>query len=224
MSIFTNYDTKWFNVLTPEQQSRVLQTIVVHAVPAGTMIEQKGDLATNWMGVLEGLVKVSVGNADGRITSLTGIPAGGWFGEGSLIKKEIRRYDVFALRDSKIAKLPLTTFNWLLDNSIPFNRFLLEQLNASVSQFIGRTESDRLLNADNRVAACLAELFNQDLYPNTSLRLAITQEEIGYLAKLSRQRTNIALKNLEQKNIIRVEYGAVHVLDLDRLKNSYKHD
>ncbi len=125
MSIFTNYDTKWFNVLTPEQQSRVLQTIVVHTVPAGTMIEQKGDLATNWMGVLEGLVKVSVGNADGRITSLTGIPAGGWFGEGSLIKKEIRRYDVFALRDSKIAKLPLTTFNWLLDNSIPFNRFLL---------------------------------------------------------------------------------------------------
>ncbi len=96
MSIFTNYDTKWFNVLTPEQQSRVLQTIVVHTVPAGTMIEQKGDLATNWMGVLEGLVKVSVGNADGRITSLTGIPAGGWFGEGSLIKKEIRRYDVFA--------------------------------------------------------------------------------------------------------------------------------
>ncbi|MDY3331265.1 MAG: Crp/Fnr family transcriptional regulator [Pelistega sp.] len=224
MSIFTNYDTKWFTVLNPEQKERVLQTIVISHEPAGTMIEQKGVMASAWMGVLEGLVKVSVGNSDGRITSLTGIPSGGWFGEGSLVKKEIRRYDVFALRDTKFARLPASTFDWLLDNSIPFNRFLLEQLNARVGQFIGRAESDRLLNADQRVAACLAELFNQELYHNTSLSLTITQEEVGYLAKLSRQRTNIALKRLENEAIIQVEYGTIHVLDLNRLKSFYLND
>ncbi|NOL48700.1 Crp/Fnr family transcriptional regulator [Pelistega europaea] len=222
MSIFTNYHAQWFDLLAPEHQQRVCQDMHIIQAPAGTMIAKKGEKAQHWIGVLEGLIKVSVGNSEGRITSLTGIPAGGWLGEGSLLKKETRRYDIFALRDSKIAKLPLATFEWLLDNSIPFNRFLLELLNERVSQFIGRTENDRLLDADGRVTTCLAELFNQKLYPNTDLRLAITQEEIGYLARVSRQRANKALRKLGELGVIRVEYGAIQVLDLNRLKSMYR--
>lgn len=221
MSIFTDCDTEWFNLLSPDHQQRVSQDVQTITVPAGKMIEQKGAKALHWIGVIDGLLKISVGNAEGRITSLTGIPAGGWFGEGTLIKRENRRYDVFALRDSTIAKLPSHTFEWLLDNSIPFNRFLLEQLNERVGHFIGRTENDRLLNADGRVASCLAELFNPRLNPNKGLCLAITQEEIGYLARVSRQRTNQALKKLEQQQLIEVKYGAICVLDLDGLKHSY---
>lgn len=221
MSVFTECHTNWFDLLAPEHQEKVMQSLVVLNVPAGKMIEKKGEKAYYWIGVLEGLIKVSVGNADGRITSLTGIPAGGWFGEGSLLKRETLRYDIFALRDSKIAKLPISTFEWLLNHSIPFNRFLLDQLNERVSQFIGRTENDRLQDADGRVACCLAELFNPKLYPNDQHKLMITQEELGYLARVSRQRTNVALKRLEDAQIIRVEYGAIQVLDLDRLKNMY---
>lgn len=224
MSIFTEYHTAWFDLLAPEHQQRVCRDILVINVPAGAMIEKKGDKALHWIGVLEGLIKVSVGNAEGRVTSLTGIPTGGWLGEGSLLKKECRRYDIFALRDSKIAKLPISTFEWLLNHSIPFNRFLLELLNERVGQFIGRTENDRLLDADGRVATCLAELFNQKLYPNTELRLAITQEEIGYLARVSRQRANKALKKLAQQGIIRVEYGAIQVLNLELLKGMYRNE
>src|SRR3546814_4008469 len=73
---------------------------------------------------------------------------------------------VVALRDSTIIRLPVATFNWLLDNSIPFNRYLLHQLNERVGQFIGKAEHDRLLAPDARVARCLAELFNPLLYPD----------------------------------------------------------
>ena len=222
MSVFTEYDTKWFNLLSPEHQQRVIQDVMVTTVHPGAMIEQKGSKAQYWIGVLEGLIKVSVGNADGRITSLTGVPPGGWFGEGSLLKKEKLRYDIFALHESKIAKLPLSTFEWLLDNSIPFNRFMLNQLNERVSQFIGRTENDRLLDADGRVGSCLIELFNPKLYPNASARLTITQEEIGYLARVSRQRTNIALRKLESLGLIQVGYGNIQILDLDKLIERYK--
>ena len=186
------------------------------------MIEQKGNGPLSWIGVVNGLIKVSVGNADGRITSLIGIPAGGWIGEGSLLKNEIRRYDVFALRDSVIAKMPQSTFEWLLDNSIVFNRFLLVQLNERLGQFVGRTENDRLLDADGRVASCLSELFNPQLYPNDEYRLNITQEEIGYLARVSRQRTNQALKRLAELKIIELEYGAVCILDLEALHAFYQ--
>jgi len=208
----------WFRVLSRDQQERVERDLTVQQVVAGSIIERKGELAQAWIGVLAGLVKVSVGNAEGKVASLTGVPAGGWIGEGSLLKREIRKYDIVALRDSVVARLPAATFDWLLDSSIPFNRYLLHQLNERVAQFIGKAEYDRLLDPDARVARCLAELFNPLLYPGMGMRLAITQEEVGYLARVSRQRANQALRKLEEAGLLNVEYGAVRVLDLDGLK------
>ncbi len=208
----------WLALLTDEQQERVQRDVSVTQYPAGAMIERKGEKAYAWIGVRSGLVKVSVGTPDGKLASLTGVPAGGWIGEGSLLKNEIRKYDIVALRASTIVRLPVATFNWLLDTSIPFNRYLLHQLNERVAQFIGKAEYDRLLAPDARVARCLAELFNPLLYPCKSMRLDITQEEIGYLARISRQRTNQALRTLEAAELLRVEYGAVQVLNLDGLK------
>ncbi len=209
----------WFRMLDSEQRARVERDISVQHVQAGTIIERKGELAQAWIGVLSGLVKVSVGNAEGKVASLTGVPAGGWIGEGSLLKREVRKYDVVALRDSVVARLPASTFEWLLDSSIPFNRYLLHQLNERVAQFIGKAEYDRLLDPDARVARCLAELFNPLLYPGMGMRLAITQEEVGYLARVSRQRANQALRKLEGAGLLKVEYGAVRVMDLDGLKH-----
>jgi len=208
----------WFRVLNAEQQARVERDLSVQQVVAGSIIERKGELAQAWIGVLAGLVKVSVGNSEGKVASLTGVPAGGWIGEGSLLKREVRKYDIVALRDSVVARLPGATFDWLLDTSIPFNRYLLHQLNERVAQFIGKAEYDRLLDPDARVARCLAELFNPLLYPGMGMRLTITQEEVGYLARVSRQRANQALRKLEEAGLLNVEYGAVRVLDLDGLK------
>lgn len=208
----------WFELLDPAQQERVVRDTTIALVEPGTIIEHKGGMAYAWIGVLSGLVKVSVGNAEGKMASLTGVPTGGWIGEGSLLKREHRKYDVVALRQSVIARLRGETFDWLLDNSIPFNRYLLHQLNERVAQFIGKAEYDRLLAPDARVARCLAELFNPLLYPSKSMRLEITQEEIGYLARISRQRTNQALGALEVAGLLRIEYGAVQVLDLEGLK------
>lgn len=208
----------WLALLSADQQDRVQRDVSVTQYHAGAMIERKGEKAYAWIGVLNGLVKVSVGTSDGKLASLTGVPAGGWIGEGSLLKSEKRKYDIVALRESTIVRLPVATFDWLLDNSIPFNRYLLHQLNERVAQFIGKAEYDRLLAPDARVARCLAELFNPLLYPGKSMRLDITQEEIGYLARISRQRTNQALRTLEEAQLLKIEYGAVQVLDLDGLK------
>lgn len=208
----------WYGLLDASQQARVLGDVTVTRYLAGAMIERKGEKAYAWIGVLSGLVKVSVGSREGKMASLTGVPPGGWIGEGSLLKSEERKYDVVALRDCAIARLPVATFNWLLNNSIPFNRYLLHQLNERVGQFIGKAEYDRLLEADARVARCLAELFNPLLYPDKNMRLDITQEEIGYLARTSRQRTNRALRTLEDAQLVKVEYGAVHVINLEGLK------
>ena len=149
---------------------------------AGAYVCRKGESVDHWIGIVDGLVKMASLSPAGKLTTFTGLPAGAWFGEGSLLKDEPRKYDVIALRASRVALMPRATFAWLLDNSIPFNRFLLLQLNERLGQFIGLVEYDRLLDVEARVARCLASLFNPYLYPRTGMELAISQEEIGYLS------------------------------------------
>jgi CRP/FNR family cyclic AMP-dependent transcriptional regulator len=208
----------WSRSLTAEQMQRVEAEMIERCVPTGGFVCRKGEEVENWIGVIDGLVKMASLSAEGKPMTFTGVPSGGWFGEGSLLKDEPRRYDIIALRDSQIAYMPRATFMWLLDSSIEFNRFLLVQLNERLGQFIAMVEHDRLLGPDARVARCLATMFNPYLYPGNGPLLQISQEELGYLAGLSRQRVNQSLKQLENARLLRIEYGGITVLDLEGLK------
>jgi CRP/FNR family transcriptional regulator, cyclic AMP receptor protein len=70
-----------------------------------------------------------------------------------------------------------------------------------------------------RLARSIASLFNPILYPEGTRHLEITQEEIGALSGISRQNANQCLKRLEKDRLLRLEYGGVTVIDLERLRN-----
>jgi CRP/FNR family cyclic AMP-dependent transcriptional regulator len=208
----------WTENLTPAQRQRLETDTTERHIPKGGYVCRKGEPVEHWIGVIAGLVKMVNVSLEGKETTFTGGTTGGWFGEGSLLKSEPRRYNVVALRDSRIAFMPRATFMWLLDNNIAFNRFLLTQLNERLGQFIGLVEYDRLLPPDARVARCLASLFNAHLSPGIGPTLNISQEEISHLAGLSRQRVNYSLKLLEMAALVRTEYGGITVLDVDGLR------
>ena len=77
-----------------------------------------------------------------------------------------------------------------------------------------------MTDADARVARSLGALFHPVLYPGVGELLRITQQELGYLVGLSRQRVNEALNRLQARGWIRVEYGGVRVLDLAALQRA----
>jgi len=210
--------SSWTRELPEEQLNRVRTAIAVREFEAGDCIFRKGDPASAWIGVIDGLVKIHSLSPAGKSVTFAGIPAGGWFAEGSVLKGQLFKYDIEALRDSRIALMPEATFRWLLDTSIPFNRFLLKQLNERLGQFIGMVEHDRLLEPNARVARALVALFNPHLYPDTQRNIQISQEELGYLAGASRQRVNGALQVLAGAGLVKVDYGLITVLDLDGLQ------
>jgi len=130
-----------------------------------------------------------------------------------------RHPDVVALRDSRVALMERAAFMWLFENSVGFNRFLVGQLNERLGQFIALLEYGRTLDATARLARSIASLFNPILYPELTLHLEITQEEIGALSGISRQNANQCLKRLEREGLLRLEYGGVTIIELDRLRH-----
>ena len=210
----------WLGLLEAEARERAVATLVVGDAKAGDYVCRVGRPVTYWFGLVDGLLKMSADNAQGGTMTFTGVPPGGWFGEGTAVKREPYRYNIQALRKSVVAGLPIDTFHWLLDHSIPFNRFVMNQLNERLGQFIAAREIDRLGSPDVRVARSLAALFNPVLYPGVGQVLRITQQELAYLVGLSRQRVNEALAALEAQGAIRVEYGGLRVLDLAALRSS----
>ena len=214
----------WLALLSAVERERAVTELRVGDVPAGDYVCRVGRPITYWFGVIEGLLKMSSDNIDGVSMTFLGVPSGGWFGEGTALKREPYRYNIQALRKSVVAGLPINTFHWLLDHSIGFNRFVMKQLNERLGQFIAAREIDRMNNPDLRVARSLAALFNPVLYPGVGAVLRITQQEMAYLVGLSRQRVNQALATLDAQGSIRVEYGGLRVLDLDALRTSVFRD
>ena len=214
----------WLPLLLPDEQARAVASLLVGDAAAGDYVCRVGKPVTYWFGVVEGLLKMSSDNAQGITMTFAGMPPGGWFGEGTALKREPYRYNIQALRKSVVAGLPIDSFHWLLDHSIGFNRFVMNQLNERLGQFISAREIDRMSNPDLRVGRSLAALFNPVLYPGVGDVLRITQQELAYLVGLSRQRVNEALRTLEAQGTIRVEYGGLRVLDITALRSSIFQD
>jgi CRP-like cAMP-binding protein len=208
----------WLHRLDPHERDAALRDLQVVEVDPGELLCRVGRPATYWFGVIDGLLKMSNDTAQGIPITFTGVPPGGWFGEGTVLKREAYRYNISALRRSRVAGLGVETFHWLVERSIPFNRFIIQQLNERLGQFIGAREIDRMTDPDVRVARSLAALFHPLLYPGVGEVLRITQQELGYVVGLSRQRVNRALKRLGEDAVIRIEYGGLRVLDLERLR------
>lgn len=208
----------WMVALKPDEAAVAAADMRVLHAEGGEFLCRVGRPVTFWFGLIDGLLKMSNDSELGMPITFTGLPPGGWFGEGTVLKHEPYRYNIQALRKSVVAGITVPTFDWLLDRSIGFNRFVMRQLNERLGQFIAAREIDRMSDPEVRVARGLAALFHPVLYPGVGNLLRITQQELGYLVGLSRQRVNQALHTLQASCMIRVEYGGVRVLDLEGMR------
>ena len=207
----------WSAELSEQEFDHARRGIFEKAYPKGSYICHRGDRLDSWAGVTAGLVKLSTVSRNGKAVTLAGLRAGGWFGEGTILKNEARQYDLVALRDTRMALMDRSTFFWLFENSVGLNRYLVKQFNERLGQFIALVEYDRMLDAPARLARSIAWLFNPVLYRCPGMHLEVSQEEIGLLSGISRQMANKSLKILESKGLLRVEHNGITVLELERL-------
>lgn len=209
--------TIWASELAGDELERAVRGVSERRFAKGNYICHRGDRLDYWTGIVTGLVKMSAIAESGKAVTFAGIGAGGWFGEGSVLKDEPRKYDLVALRDTHLLLMNRPTFIWLSENSIGFSRFLVRQLNERLGQFIATTEYERLHDPKARVARQLSWLCNPVLNPHVGERIEITQDEVALLATVSRPLVSRSLQELVQEQLIAVEHGAITIRNAGKL-------
>jgi CRP-like cAMP-binding protein len=202
----------WFAKLPAGARERIAEAVVTQHGRKGDVLLRSGDEVEGWYAVLSGLVKLQSQSQQGRLSVFLGVPGGEWFGEGSAMKMEPRRYDVIALRDTDLMCLPRAQFDELRATSLEFNQALLLQMNMRLGQAMAVIEAGRIRSPEQRVALYLSRLFWHGMR-----KLSLSQEELGNLAGLSRQTVNRVLQALERQRLVSLEFGRVSILDEDGL-------
>jgi CRP/FNR family transcriptional regulator, cyclic AMP receptor protein len=208
----------WYAQISTAAQMRVRRDISERTIAIGDPLGFQGESQRFWCGVLEGLLKWSISAADGRTVTLGGQSAGSWFGEGSLIRSRPRNAGLIALRPSRVTLVPFVTFDWLRRTEPAFNEFVLLQINERLHWFMGNYAAHRLLDTDRQVARALVGLVHPIFNPQCEKYLMISQEELANLANLSRQRCNASLAVMKRDGLLKLDYGAIRVLDVQALQ------
>jgi CRP-like cAMP-binding protein len=198
----------WYAALDGTLQSQLAGQVELLSAAKGDTVLPAGEPVQGWYAVLSGLVKLQTEAADGRRSAFIGVPEGEWFGEGSVLKEERRRYAVVALRDSWLMCLPRDVFTELQQGNLRFNQYLVQHLNMRLGQAMTLIEASRIRAPEHRVALYLSRLFWR-----STRRLYLTQEELGTLVGLSRQTVNRVLHQLAGRGIVSIELGRVSIVD-----------
>ena len=205
----------WFAGVSVALQERLRSEVSTQHADKGSVMLPAGSAVQGWHAVLSGLVMLQSPASQGRASAFIGVPDGEWFGEGSAMKPEPRRYHVIALRPTTLLCLPLPLFATLRETSLGFNQFLVQHLNMRLGQAMTIIEAGRTQSPEHRVALYLSRLFWR-----STRRLNLTQEELGQLVGLSRQTVNKVLRVLEGRGIVSLDFGRVAIVD-DEALNAY---
>ena len=207
----------WFAQLSPVAQERLIRLSYTLRVRKGEVALRSGECAAGWHAVLSGFALLQTPGAEDEVSAFLALTGGEWFGEGSVLQDEPRRYEVVALRDTELLCVPRAQFHELLAGSVAFANAVLRHMNQRLAQAMAIIEANRTGSLEQRLALYLGPAFWHGLRT-----LNLSQEELGRLAGLSRQTTNRVLHQLAEDGLVTLKHGRVVATDatgLERLRS-----
>jgi len=184
------------------------------SLPRGTAIFAKGDPGTGLMGVLAGTVKISVPSADGRDIVLNIIREGEIFGEIALLDGCPRTADASAMTDCELMVIERRDFIPFLSSHPELMMKIIEILCARLRRTSEQVQELTFLDLPASLAKALLRLIDE---AESTRKVTITQREISQIIGRSRESTNKQLRAWAKEGLIRLERGAITVLQRERL-------
>ena len=187
------------------------------ALARGETIFSKGDPGSGLMGVLSGSVKISVPSADGRDIVLNIIHAGEIFGEIALLDGRPRTADATAMTDCELIVIERRDFIPFLRSEPDLIMQIVEILCSRLRWTTRAGPGCNLSRPADPLAKALLHLIRESEPPAGGGKLTITQRELSQVIGRSRESTNKQLRIWAKQGWVRLQRGAVTVLQPDKL-------
>jgi len=208
-----------FRTFAPEQLRQVAARLKQQQYRKGEIIFQQGDPGLCLYIIAQGRVRVYLSSGDGREVTIRIYETGSHFGEFSVFDGAPRSASAAALSSVSTFVLYRDDFLDLLRANFDLVERVLTFLTERLRYTTTYSEHLAFLSAPARVAAQLLQLANPDAQPEP-LRLKVTQHDLAALACTSRESVNYALRDFAERGMIRIERGAVVILDPAALKDA----
>ncbi|MBD9483491.1 Crp/Fnr family transcriptional regulator [Pseudomonas sp. PDM14] len=210
----------WFSQLPRALQDALLERANIHNLAAGQRLFSRGAPPCGLYAVISGAVRVGAVSREGKEALLTLVEAPYWFGEISLFDGQPRTHDAFAEGPTQVLQIGQTVLLALLGREPAYWRHMALLMSQKLRLAFIALEEMSLLPAAPRLARRL--LMMAEGYGESGPRRVIhlAQEQLALMLALSRQTTNQILKDLEARGALRLTYGEIELLDLEKLRES----
>jgi CRP-like cAMP-binding protein len=183
-------------------------------VARGSAIFAKGDPGSGLMGVLAGMVKVSVASAEGKDIVLNIFHEGEIFGEIALLDGQPRTADAAAFTDCRLMIIERRDFLPLLHDFPDVAIKLLELLCSRLRRTSEQVEDLMFLDLKGRLTKTLLRLSKES---DDGRGITMSQADLSQMVGMSREMINKQLQAWARDGWIEVERRRIVVLRPDAL-------
>src|SRR6266702_4372459 len=206
----------YFCDLEPEAFDQLCRYAKHSTLKRGTTIVSKGDPGNSLIAVISGTVKISVSSADGRSAILNLIGPGEIFGEVAVLDGLARTADATANTNCEIFVIDRREFIPFVRSQPALAMKFIELLCTRLRRTSDQVEEVILQNLPGRLASALLRLTEK--HKPGDRTIAITQQEISEMVGMSRESINKQLRAWAARSWVRLEHGAIVVLNAAMLR------
>ena len=208
----------YFADLAPEAFEQLFRYAKLTTYKRGATICARGDPGTSLFAVLSGTVKISVSSPDGRNAILNLIGPGDIMGEIAVLDGQARTADAIANTNCELYVIDRRDFLPFVRSQPALAMKFIEILCARLRSTSDQVERVILQDLPGRLAATLLDLIEKRKLDPEGRTIAITQQEISEMVGMTRESINKQLRAWAARNWVRLEHGAIVVLDADALR------
>lgn len=213
---------RWFQEIPEELRARLLDAAVMRRLSSGQQLFSRGDRPCGLYCVVEGSVRISGVSESGKEALLMLMEPPNWFGEISLIDGQPRTHDAVAEGATRVLQVPQAALKTMLAQEPRYWRDFALLMSHKLRLMFIALEELSLLPAPARLARRLLMIMEGygNLREGPRRVIDVSQEQLALMLAISRQTTNQILKELEARGAVRLTYGKIEILNLEKLQDA----
>jgi CRP/FNR family cyclic AMP-dependent transcriptional regulator len=198
--------------LEPEAIDQLCRYAKHLTLKRGATLFSKGDPGNSLFAVVSGTVKMSISSAEGRNAILNLIGPGEVFGEMAVLSGQARSADATANTNCEMFVIDRRDFLPFVRNHPALAMKFIELLCERVRRTSDQVEQIILQDLPGRLASALLGLTERHK-SDDGRTIEITQQEISEMVGMTRESINKQLRAWAARSWVRLEHGAIVVLD-----------